>query len=238
MIAGIVYAVLGAAFGWLMRCVLDRMPARCFCDYDENPGQEHDPPRMTKRQQIICGVLLFAVSGYLGLRFGFTLESAGLLLLSCVLMMIAVCDVRYRIIPDELVIAAAVAAIVSALPQFFTGYGFWERSSPILGAIIGAAVILVMNLAGRVIYKKDTMGMGDLKLMAVVGLACGTVGVVIVLLVGLMAAALWFVGAIVLKKAKSEDFLPLGPFLVFGAMFTSTLRPLIDVLIGWYVSLI
>lgn len=238
MIAGILFAVLGAAFGFGMRLILDRMPARCFCDYDEHPGEAQDPPRMTKRQQIVCGAVLFAACGILGLRYGFSVTGIGLLLLTFCLLMIAVSDVRYRIIPDELIIAGAVFAVFSAVPTIVTGAGWLEKLSPVLGAAIGAAVILVMNLAGRIIYKKDTMGMGDLKLMAVVGAACGTAGVVIALLAGLMAAALWFVGAILVKKAKSEDFLPLGPFLVFGAVFTYSFRPLIDALIGWYVSLI
>ena len=107
-----------------------------------------------------------------------------------------------------------------------------------VAAAIGAGMIFLINCLGRLLYKKDALGMGDLKLMGVCGILCGTTGVVIALLIGILAAGIWFAAAIALKKVRSEEYMPLGPFLVFGTLFTLCLRPAIDAFLAWYISLI
>ena len=54
----------------------------------------------------------------------------------------------------------------------------------------------------------------------------------------IIAAALFFAVGMAVKRIKQGDYLPLGPFLVFGTVFTLCFRPLVDSLIVWYLSLI
>lgn len=234
----VIFAVLGVLCVPLAGWILDRMPAKCFCDYDETPDERHQPPRMGRKQKILCAVILAAVFAILTLRFGVGVKSIALCLFSAAMVMTAVSDVKYCIIPDELIIAGCVFAVASAMPHIMTAQGFVNKLSPVFGAAIGAGIILGINLLGRLLYKKDALGMGDLKLMVVCGIACGAGGTLMALAVGILAAAGFFAVGMALKRIRQGDYLPLGPFLVFGTLFILCFRPLVDHLLAWYISLI
>ncbi len=233
-----IFALLGLFSAVPMGFVMNRMPAKCFCDYDEVPDARHAAPRVSLFQTIFCGILLAVIFGFLCDRFGVGLQSIFLCLFSVCLMMITLADLRFCIIPDELIVAAGLCAFVSAVPTVLAGGTLMERLVPLLGALWGAAIIFLINFVGQLLYKKEALGMGDLKLMAVCGLACGDTGIVMAVMVGFFAAALFFIFGILLKKIRPEQYLPLGPFLVFGVLFTCCLRPVLDALLLWYLSLI
>lgn len=234
----VLFALLGAASAALMRVILNIMPAKAFCDYDETPGEQHAAPRAGKWALLCCAVALAVAFPVLYRRIGFGLECVCLWLLSVVLLMILLSDVRYCIIPDELVIAGGMFAIIGALPGVFASSDWSQRLSPVFGAAIGGGVIFGLNCLGRLLYHKDALGMGDLKLMIVCGIACGTSGTIIAMVIGILAAGAFFAGAIVLKRARAQSYMALGPFLVFGTMFTLCFRPVVDQFVAWYVSLI
>lgn len=238
MLMTILFALLGLVSALPMAMTLDRMPAACFCDYDETPGAQHLAPRTTRNQRIVCGLILAAAFALVYARFGISVKGISLCLFCVILTMIALSDLRFCIIPDELLIAGCVLAVISGVPDIINGYGLFEKLSPALGGIIGAGIILAINLLGRLMYRKDALGMGDLKLMAVCGIACGAVGIVIAILMGILAAGIWFALGIALKRVRSDEYLPLGPFLVFGTAATICFRPAIDALLAWYISLI
>ena len=229
----ILFFLAGICVSFLAAAILNRMPAKCFCDYDETPDAHHQPPRIGKWGRIISGAVMAGGFAALQMRFGFSLTGCCLCLFCAVLMMIALSDTRYSIIPDELIIAACVLAVIARAPDAFSG-----DFSPVFGALLGGGIILAINLLGRLLYKKDTLGMGDLKLMAVCGIACGTGGILVALLSGILIAAVFFAVAIALKRTQSDAYLPLGPFLVAGVIFTLCCQPLVDSALAWYISLI
>lgn len=233
----ILFSVLGFASAFLMALILNKMPAKAFCDYDETPDDSHNPPRVGKGALLISAVALSAVYGILTAGFGFCLKNLCFCFVCTILMMILLSDVRYRIIPDELIIAGCVLATVGVFPDILSAPDWAARLSPVFGVAIGAGIIFVINLLGHIFYQKDTLGMGDLKLMVVCGIICGTVGTVIAMLVGIFSAGLWFAVGIALKKVCSEEYMPLGPFLVFGTLFSLCFRPMIDQFLVWYISL-
>lgn len=234
----VLFALAGLLCAAVMARVLDKMPARCFCDYDETPDERHAPPRVGTTGRLLSAAALAAVFAVLAFRFGFGVKSCALCLLCTSLMMILLSDARYCIIPDELIIAGCVLAVIGVLPDVLRGENWGQRLSPVLGAAVGGGVILAINLLGRLFYKRDALGMGDLKLMLVCGIACGASGTAIALLVGILSAGIWYAAAMALKRVQSDDFMPLGPFLVFGTVFTLCCRPLVDKLLSWYLSLI
>ena len=238
IIVTLLFALLGLLSMLPMAAILNRMPAKCFCDYDEQPEERHAPPRLTPFQMIICGLLLAAIFALLYLRFGISVQGIFLMLFAVCLLMITLSDLRYCIIPDELIVAGTLLAAISVVPNVLTAPTLMQRLSPLIGAFIGAAIIFVINLVGRLLYKKDALGMGDLKLMAMSGFACGDVGIVMAVLIGFLAAGLFFIVGILLKKVRSDQYLPLGPFLVFGVLFVCCLRPAVDALLAWYIGLL
>ena len=234
----VMFFAAGLVCAGAMVWILNRMPAGCFCDYDETPSEQHNPPRVNRVGCVLCAIALAAAFALLAVRFGFSVKSCSLCLFCTSLMMILLSDARYCIIPDELIIAGCIFAVIGALPDVFSGGSLAECLSPVLGAAVGGLFILTINFLGRLVYKKESLGMGDLKLMVVCGIACGTSGTMIAMLVGILSAGIWFAAAIALKRIKSDDYMPLGPFLVFGTMFSLCFRPLVDKLLNWYISLI
>ena len=232
------YSLLGIGCAALMVFILNKMPVKCFCDYGETPDERHNPPRAGKKSFVIFAAILAVVFPGLGGRLGVNLESVFACLVCTVLLMIALSDIRYCIIPDELIIVGCIFATVSAFPGILSGPDWEIRLAPVFGAAVGAGVIYAINLLGRILYKRDALGMGDLKLMIVSGIVCVQVGTAIAMLIGVFVAGIWFAAGIAAKKVQSESYMPLGPFLVFGTVFTMVFRPMIDSFLSWYISLI
>ncbi len=228
-----IFALLGAAGSWLSCLVLDKMPAKCFCDYDETPTALHDAPRVGKVGRVVAALVSAVALAALYGRFGLTLSSGCAMVCAVILVMIALSDLRYTIIPDELIIAGIVLATIGALPQVIAG-----SFDPVVGAAVGGGSIFLINLAGKLLYHQDALGMGDLKLMVFCGILCGGVGTAMALVLGIVSAAVYFALGMALKKVDSQQFLPLGPFLVAGTLLTLSFRPLVDGLLEWYISLI
>ena len=237
-VISILFGAFGAACGCLLPLILNKMPARCFCDYAEAPGEIHEMPRVGKWQAICAVLVLAAVFPLIISRFGLSVTGVSLCLLSAVLVMIALSDLKFCIIPDELIIAGCVFALIAGACTMISGSGWQGRLSPVFGAAIGAGVIFLINLVGKLIYKKDALGMGDLKLMAVVGIACGTTGTVIAILAGILSAGVFYAASILLRKVRSDAYLPLGPFLVIGTVLDLCFEPVAMRFVDWYISLI
>jgi len=69
-------------------------------------------------------------------------------------------------------------------------------------------------------------------------MACGPADILISALLGIFCAGIFFAVALALKRMKSDQFYPLGPFLVLGVCLTLCFRPYIDAAIAWYLSLL
>lgn len=234
----VMFAFLGIVCAAVITIILNKMPAKCFCDYDETPNERHNAQKAGKWAFILFAFVLSAVFPILVNQLGIYVKSVFLCLFCAVLLMIALSDIRFCIIPDELIIAGCILATIAVFPGILSGQSWAERLSPVLGAVIGAVIILAINCLGRILYKKDALGMGDLKLMAICGIACGTSGTIIAMLVGIFAAGIWFAFGIALKRIRNESYMPLGPFLIFGTLFTLCFRPMVDSVLAWYISLI
>lgn len=139
-------------------------------------------------------------------RIGITpdgLLAAGVL---CVLGVLAVIDLEVRLLPNRIVLPA-IAAVLAWQLAFFPGR-FAEAALAALGA---AAFLLLPSL-----FRRGAMGMGDVKLAALLGAALGA-PVALALAVGSIAA--WPVAlALVVRGASVRGAtIPFGPFLALGA---------------------
>ena len=152
--------------------------------------------------------------------------------------MAAFSDSKFCIIPDESILFGCVTAVSAAIPRVLTAQDLTDKLSPVIGAGIALVSMQAIHLLGRLLYRKDGLGMGDVKLMLVCGIACGGSGVLIAWMLGILAAAVWFGAALMLKRVSLGAYLPLGPFLVLGTLITLCFRPQIDALLAWYITLI
>jgi leader peptidase (prepilin peptidase)/N-methyltransferase len=105
-----------------------------------------------------------------------------------------------------------------------------------VAAIAGAALILlVVRWTYKALRGRDGMGLGDVKLLAMIGAFLGFGETLLALFVGVMAAAVYGVVLLARKKAGRETKLPLGSFLAAGGLFAAVCGPAV---VGWYLGLL
>jgi len=143
-------------------------------------------------------------------RYGFT--AAGLLTAAmiCLLLVIAFIDFDHRIVPNELVVFALLLAIANIL---LAGHSW---SNALAGFFVGGLFLLSAGLLGQVLFKKDSMGAGDIKLAAMLGAFMGLRGILISLLISVMIGALFGIVAIISGKIKQKAIIPFAPFIALG----------------------
>ncbi len=140
------------------------------------------------------------------LRFGLSLRAAVAAVFCAVLVVISATDLTHRIVPNRVVLPAAVFVLVAQLvivPSLE-----WPLAS------LGAALFL---FAAALAYPRG-MGMGDVKLALLLGAALGR-GVAVALMLGMLAALVPAVVLLVRHGAAARKMaLPFAPFLALGAV--------------------
>lgn len=153
------------------------------------------------------------------------LEAGVALLVTGALVALTLVDLDYRILPDEitkpgLVVAPVLAFLAPGLQPTVVTAGWWPQGGPrvaallhgILGALASlAALWLVGWLASRA-FRKEAMGMGDVKLMGCMG---GLLGLWSFLALAVAAVAGAAVG-ILARMLTRNRYIPFGPFLALG----------------------
>ena len=153
--------------------------------------------------------ILFSLAYY---AFGF---SSGLFIaigIISMLVILSVSDIRYYIIPDEvsiffsgyfLIVNTLYFGVMSSLFHLF--YGLL-----LFGFMYG------IMLLGNAIFKKETLGGGDIKLMFVIGLVLNPfLGIIVIFIASFLALP---ISLLILWK-KKENLVPFGPFLLSSFLF-------------------
>jgi leader peptidase (prepilin peptidase)/N-methyltransferase len=145
------------------------------------------------------------------------------LVLVAILVPITLIDLEHRVIPNKITLPAAVAAI---------GIGLATKPPGVPEQLIAAAAAGGFLLLFALAYPRG-MGMGDVKLVAVLGLFLGrSVGVAV--FVGVVAGTV--VGAAIMARvgvtAGRKTAVPFGPFLALGGVVALIAGPAI---VHWYL---
>ncbi len=158
-------------------------------------------------------------------QFGLTVPFFAYAYLMMILIAVFFIDIDHRIIPNGLVLAGLAGGLVFFIYNCFNPmagiFGDSKWWTPLAGILPGSGFLLLIAILGSLIYRtEDAMGMGDVKLMAPIGLFLGwKLGIaalaVSILLGGLISMALMLFG---IKKRR--DTVAFGPFIVIGAFVT------------------
>lgn len=127
-------------------------------------------------------------------------------------------DFSHRIIPDEVSITGIVAGVIFSLliPQLQqTHSALLGLGLSLWGVMTGGGVIYLMGMIGDFFFKKETMGGGDVKLVAMVG---AFMGWKLALLTFFIAPFFGLVYGLVEKVRTKDSTIAYGPFLVMGAL--------------------
>ena len=200
--------ILGTFAGFGAVYIFNKMPAGWLCDYDETPSEELRNPYIQRvkgypwRWIYAAGFCCLLVK----LSF-FDVQFAAAALFACwALLIIGLADLKYMIIPDQFVIMVALSA--------FGFIPFYESiRQPAIGALIGGGVMLITMLVGKIAFKKEVMGFGDVKLFASLGLVLGAKGIVIVLIGASICSGIAATIGLATRRYKKDDVKPFGPYI-------------------------
>ncbi len=109
------------------------------------------------------------------------------MILTPMLLSVFVIDYKLQIIPNRLNLTIFEIGIVFAFL-----YGLSDVAitiNMILGMLVGAGIFLAITLIGGLVYGKEAMGFGDVKLMGALGLYFGLSNIIVITLLSFLIGA-------------------------------------------------
>lgn len=158
---------------------------------------------------------------------GLGLALASRLVFSALLIALLVTDLETFRLPNPLTYFGIVAGLA------FSAAGPLGVLSSLIGAAVGAGVLLGIREVWKRVKGVDAMGLGDVKMLAMIGAFLGWQQVWLVLLLSSVVGAAIGVGLALAGRGTMQTKLPYGVFLAIAALVASIWgQPLID----WYLG--
>jgi leader peptidase (prepilin peptidase)/N-methyltransferase len=131
------------------------------------------------------------------------------------LIALFVIDLEHQILPDALTLPGIAIGLAGALlwPPFIL--------SSVIGAALGAGILLAIRWAWMRASGVDAMGLGDVKMLAMIGAFLGWQAVWLVLLLGSVGGAIVGLALAARGRGTLKTKLPFGTFLAIGALVAS-----------------
>ena len=166
--------------------------------------------------------ILFALSYWL---FGFSFNFVLAVLSTSFFVIVVVSDSNYLIIPDQVTIFFSIAVILSR----FMINGVENALIFLVYGIISFIVMYCLMLLGNFIFKKESLGGGDIKLMFFVGCTLGPwLAIFTIFLSSFIALPL----SLILYAKSKDSVIPFGPFLLLANLLIIILQLDLTTILG------
>jgi leader peptidase (prepilin peptidase) / N-methyltransferase len=166
------------------------------------------------------------VSGYL--IYGWTPLLGIRLLFACAMIVLFVIDLQHHILPNVITVPGIVFGFILS---FFLPPGWF---SSLLGIVLGGGVLFaVMEIYARA-RGFEGLGMGDVKMLAMIGAFLGWQLMLLTLVLGSLAGSVIGVALMAARRGTMKTALPFGTFLAVGALVAAVAG---DAILEWYASL-
>ena len=151
------------------------------------------------------------------------------LLFAAAMIVLFVIDLQHRILPNVITLPGVVVGVAASV-LFEPG---WLAS--LIGVAAGGGVLWAVGEAYFRIRGEEGMGMGDVKMLAMIGAFLGWQLMLVTLLMASLAGSVFGGGMLLLNRGSMKYALPLGSFLAAGALIaTHAGQPLLDWYLGFY----
>lgn len=178
---------------------------------------------LSKKKKLVIGVCSFvllesaSVLCSLLVRYGLLnfFEALRSVIAICALLFAGIIDFKLMIIPNKLTLVLLAINVVIYAAEFILMPS--EIALTATEALLGCAVCFVIFFIGKMISRKG-MGMGDIKLVAVLGLALGLNSALGCLLWATILASITCIVLLIAKKLKSKSKIALAPFFFLGTV--------------------
>ena len=154
-----------------------------------------------------------ALALFLFWKYGFTLKFLAAFFFVAILIVIAFIDMDHQMIPDCITLPGIPLALLAAVSVM--DVPFLEA---LAGLIAGGGFLYLIALSYAFLRKREGMGGGDIKLLALIGAFLGWKSLIFVLLLSSLSGAMVGITLIALRKQGMKDALPFGSFLTLAAV--------------------
>ena len=156
-------------------------------------------------------------------RFGLGWSSAIYFVLCSSLIVITFIDYDFQIIPDRITLPGIPIGLIAGsfiLPDPFLRATSLGLMASVIGAAGGFSFFYMVAFLSLRILKKEGMGGGDIKLMAMVGAFLGWKAVLLTTFLGSLFGAIIGLGLMAFKGREKGSLIPFGPFLAIGTLIS------------------
>lgn len=177
-------------------------------------------------------------------KYGVTIETFVYVLLTLSLIVITFIDLEHFIIPNVITFPGIAIGLIYNL--LITDWGLFLKVFPridlgnifyiipeipalnsVFGIIIGGGSLFLIAYVYKLIRKVEGMGMGDVKLLAMLGAFLGVKGVFFTILISSLVGSVVGIAIILLQKGNMKLALPYGPFISIAAVIFLFTGPLV-----------
>ena len=154
---------------------------------------------------------LFALGTYL--KFGLTIEMPIYYIFIAALLVVTFIDIDHRIIPDVITLPGIPLFFAAsfALPQI-------TYTQSLAGIVLGGGSLFLVAWIYNLITKREGMGGGDIKLLAMIGAVIGWQGVLFTIFASSLIGTLAGLVVMVQSRQGMKLAVPFGPFLAIGSI--------------------
>ena len=181
--------------------------------------------------ELLTGTIAFLIF----YKYGFTLKTIMYLILAFSLIVVTFIDLEHMIIPNVITFPGILVGLLfnifltnwtvsKELVKYLdiSSFGYLISEIPALNSIIGiffgGGILLLIAYIYKIYRKRDGMGMGDVKLLAMLGAFLGVKGVAFIIFVSSLVGSIIGISLILYKKGDLKYAIPFGPFLSLAAL--------------------
>jgi leader peptidase (prepilin peptidase)/N-methyltransferase len=172
---------------------------------------------LTTAALFVGGVLVYGMSPLLFVRLAF----------GCALIVLFVIDLQHQILPNVITLPGIVAGFAASL---FLPPG-WLSS--LIGIAAGGGILFAIAEAYYRLRGIEGLGMGDVKMLAMIGAVLGWPLMLLTLVFASFAGSVVGVGLMASGRGGMQAALPFGTFLALGALVASVAG---DPILAWYLA--
>lgn len=180
--------------------------------------------------ELVIGLLSMALLKQYNLMNTGLLQYFIFLFFTAALVCISFIDLKHQIIPDVITLPGI---LIGFLLSFFSPHVTWADS--LIGIILGGGILYLVALLFELLMKKEGMGGGDIKLLAMIGAWLGWKAIPFVILSSSLIGSILGGASLILSKQGLRTKIPFGPFLALGAIIYIFFG---KELIMWYINLL
>ena len=150
--------------------------------------------------------------------YGASITTLLLLILSIFFIIIFFIDLKHFIIPNVLTFPLMVIGFLKSFDPNLNQTIFPNYINSLIGGLVGYSIIWLIIFIYKKIRNKEGMGLGDAKLLAVVGFWFGWVSIPFVIFISSAVALILVIPSILNKSRKMTSQIPFGPYIIVGCI--------------------